>query len=161
MIKTVTFDIRNTLLENKDFTEPSIISLKRALEDEGVNLLDSELLRAYATASEYYRREWEQNQTHLSVERGVEHVLTGLRIPFTADLRRSVICSFMNAYIVDPLVLKEVVEEIVKVLNREYQMSIISDTGVTLGSIIRKHSKGQELCHYFTSTVFSDEVGYY
>lgn len=160
MIKAVTFDLWNTLLENKDFTEPRINSLKRDLEVEGLIFPDSELLRAYETASEYYRREWEQNHTHLSVERRVEHILKELRIPFTADLKRSVIVSFMNAYVVDPPALKEGVEETLEALNGEYRMGIISDTGVTPSSIIREHLEGHELLHYFTSTVFSDEVGY-
>ena len=156
----MTFDLWNTLLENKDFTEPRINSLKRDLEVEGLIYPDSELLRAYETASEYYRREWEQNHTHLSVERRVEHILAELRIPFTADLIRSVIDSFMNAYVVDPPALKEGVEETLEALNGEYRMGIISDTGVTPGSIIREHFESHELLHYFTSTVFSDEVGY-
>jgi len=160
MIKAVTFDLWNTLLENKDFTEPRINSLKRDLEVEGLIFPDSELLRAYDSASEYYHREWELNHSHLSVERRVEHFLTGLGIPFTADLIRSVIGSFMNAYVVDPPALKEGVEETLEALNGEYRMGIISDTGVTPGSIIRQHLEGHELLHYFASTVFSDEVGY-
>ncbi len=56
MIKAVTFDLWNTLLENKDFTKLRINSLKRALEDEGTHLPCNELLRAYEKASEYYRR---------------------------------------------------------------------------------------------------------
>lgn len=160
MIKAVTFDLWNTLLENKDFTEPRINSLKRDLKVEGWIFPDSELIRAYDSASEYYRREWKLNHSHLSVRRRVEHILTGLGIPFTADLIRSVIGSFMNAYVVDPPALKEGVEETLEALNGEYRMGIISDTGVTPGSIIREHLEGHELLHYFTSTVFSDEVGY-
>ena len=160
MIKAVTFDLWNTLLENKDFTEQRINSLKRDLEVEGLIFPDSEILRAYDSTSDHYRREWEQNHTHLSVERRVEHILKELRIPFTADLKRSVIVSFMNAYVVDPPGLKEGVEETLEALNGEYRMGIISDTGVTPGSIIREHLEDHELLHYFTSTVFSDEVGY-
>jgi FMN phosphatase YigB (HAD superfamily) len=160
VIKAVTFDLWNTLLENRDFTEPRINSLRRVLEDEGLIFPDSELLRAYDSASDHYRREWEQNHTHLSVERRVEHILKELRVPFTEDLRRSVIVSFMNAYVVDPPGLKEGVEETLEVLNGEYRMGIISDTGVTPGSIIREHFESHELLHYFTSTVFSDEVAY-
>ncbi|MBC8497724.1 HAD family hydrolase [Candidatus Bathyarchaeota archaeon] len=160
MIKAVTFDLWNTLMENKDFTEPRINSLKRDLEVESLFFTDSELLRAYNSASDHYRREWEQNHSHLNVERRVEHILKELRIPFTADLIRSVIDSFMNAYVVDPPALKEGVEETLEALNGEYRMGIISDTGVTPGSIICEHLEGHELLHYFTSTVFSDEVGY-
>lgn len=156
----MTFDLWNTLLENKDFTEPRIYSLKRDLKVEGWIFPDSELLRAYDSASEYYRREWKLNHSHLSVRRRVEHILTGLGIPFTADLIRSVIGSFMNAYVVDPPALKEGVKETLEALNGEYRMGIISDTGVTPGSIIREHLEGHELLQYFTSTVFSDEVGY-
>ena len=86
MIKAVTFDLWNTLLENKDFTEPRIDFLKRILEVEGWIFPDSELLRAYDSASDHYRREGELNHSHLSVERRVEHILAGLGIPFTADL---------------------------------------------------------------------------
>ncbi|MBL7169075.1 HAD family hydrolase [Candidatus Bathyarchaeota archaeon] len=160
MIKAVTFDLWNTLMENKDFTEPRINSLKRDLEVESLFFTDSELLRAYNSASDHYRREWEQNHSHLNVERRVEHILKELRIPFTADLIRSVIDSFMNAYVVDPPALKGGVEETLEALNGEYRMGIISDTGVTPGSIICEHLEGHELLHYFTSTVFSDEVGY-
>lgn len=160
MIKAVTFDLWNTLLENKDFTEPRINSLKRDLEVEGLILPDGELLRAYEAASEYYRRGWEQNHTHLNVERRIEHILAGLGIQFTADLTRSVTGSFMNAYTVDPPALKEGLKETLEALKGEYKMGIISDTGVTPGSIIRDHLEGHSLLHYFTSTVFSDEVGY-
>jgi len=160
VIKAVTFDLWNTLLENKDFTEPRIDFLKRDLEVEGWIFPDSELLRAYDSASDHYRREWEQNHTHLNVERRVEHILTELRIPFIADLIQSVTGSFMNAFAVDPPALKEGVKETLEALNGEYRMGIISDTGVTPGSIIRDHLEGHELLHYFTSTVFSDEVGY-
>lgn len=156
----MTFDLWNTLMENKDFTEPRINSLKRDLEVESLFFTDSELLRAYNSASDHYRREWEQNHSHLNVERRVEHILKELRIPFTADLIRSVIDSFMNAYVVDPPALKGGVEETLEALNGEYRMGIISDTGVTPGSIICEHLEGHELLHYFTSTVFSDEVGY-
>ena len=53
MIKAVTFDLWNTLLENKDFTEQRINSLKRDLEVEGLIFPDSELLRAYDSASDH------------------------------------------------------------------------------------------------------------
>jgi len=53
MLKAVTFDLWNTLLENKDFTEPRIDSLRKALKDEGLSFRDSELVRAYETASDY------------------------------------------------------------------------------------------------------------
>ena len=156
----MTFDLWNTLLENKDFTEQRINFLKRDLKVEGFIFPDSELLKAYETASEHHRREWELNHSHLSVRRRVEHILAGLGIPFTADLIRSVNVSFMNAYVMDPPALKEGVEKTLEALNGEYRMGIISDTGVTPGSIIRDHLEGHELLHYFTSTVFSDEVGY-
>jgi putative hydrolase of the HAD superfamily len=160
MLKAVTFDLWNTLLENKDFTDPRIDSLRKALKDEGHSFRDSELVRAYETASDYYRREWELNHTHLSVERRVEYLLRELGVPFTEDLRESIVNSFMNAFAVDPPALKEGVEETLEALCGEYRMGIISDTGVTPGSIIRDHLEGQGLLRYFTSTIFSNEVVY-
>ena len=160
MIRAVTFDLWNTLLENKDFTELRIRSLRRALGDEGVYLPDSVLMGAYSSASEKYRRSWEQDHTHLSVDERVEHILTGLGMPNASDVKRTVIESFTHAFVVDPPALKEGVEETLEALKGEYSMGIISDTGVTPGSIIREYLDGCGLLRYFASTVFSDEVGY-
>ena len=160
MIEAVTFDLWNTLLENRDFTELRVGSLKRALGEEGFAIPESELLRAYEAASGHYRREWELNYRHLSVERRVEYILKELGIASEAELKQSVVVSFMNAFNVDTPALKEGVEETLETLNGEYGMGIISDTGVTPGSVIREYLERQGLLHLFTSTVFSDEEGY-
>lgn len=160
MIKAVTFDLWNTLLENKDFTEQRIGFLEATLGDEGIFLSKSELLRAYEEASEKYLREWEIKHVHLDVESRVEHILSALGIPSTVELLRTVAEGFMNAYVVDLPALKGGVKETLEALSGEYRMGIISDTGVTPGSIIRQHLEGHGLLQHFTSTVFSDEAGY-
>lgn len=158
MIKAITFDLWNTLLEDKDFTEHRINLLSRILRDEGLQIPRNDMLTAYRSASDYYRREWEINHRHLPVDGRVEYMLKNLGIELMDDVKSSIIEEFMKAYTFDPPALKEDVKETLERLRDNYVMGIISDTGVTPGSIIREHLQSCGILHLFSSTVFSDEV---
>ena len=159
MIKAITFDLWNTLLEDKDFTEHRMNLLSGILRDEDLQIPRNDLLTTYNSASDYYRREWEINHRHLPVDRRVEHILRELGIDLTDDVKSSIIEGFIKVYTVDPPALKEDVKETLERLRDNYVMGIISDTGVTPGSIIREHLQSCGILPFFSSTVFSDEVG--
>lgn len=160
MIKAITFDLWNTLLEDKDFTEHRINYLSRILRVEGFHIPKNDLLMAYRLASDYYRKEWENNHRHLHVDRRVDYILKELGIELTDDIKRLIINEFMKAYAFDPPAFKEDVKETLERLRENYMMGIISDTGVTPGSIIRDHLQRCRILQFFSSTVFSDEVGF-
>ena len=160
MIKAITFDLWNTLLEDKDFTEHRINSLSRILSVEGFQIPKNDLLMAYRSASDHYRNMWEINHRHLHVDRRVEYMLKQLEIELTDDVKLSIIEEFTEAFAVDPPAFKEGVKEVLECLRENYVMGIISDTGVTPGSIIRDHLRRCGMLQFFSSTVFSDEVGF-
>ena len=160
MMRAITFDLWNTLLEDKDFTEHRINSLSRILGVEGFQIPERDLLSAYKSASDHYRRMWEIDRRHLHVDRRVEHMLKQLEVELTDEVKLSIVEEFTEAFVVDPPAFKEDVREVLQSLGEHYVMGIISDTGVTPGSIIRDHLRMYGILRFFSSTVFSDEVGF-
>ncbi len=160
MMKAITFDLWNTLLEDKDFTKHRINSLLRILGFEGFPIPEKDLLSAYESASDRYRRMWEIDRRHLHVDRRVEHMLKQLGVELTDEVKLSIVEEFTEAFVVDPPAFKEDVREVLENLGEHYVMGIISDTGVTPGSIIREHLRKCGILRFFSSTVFSDEVGF-
>jgi len=160
LIKAVTFDLWNTLLENKDFTEHRINALSRILQKEDFQISTNALLAAYRSASNYYRREWEINHRHLQIGKRIDHILGELEIELKDDVKLSIVKEFTKAFTIDPPAFKDDVKETLEELSNRYLMGIISDTGVTPGSVIRNYLQRCEVLQFFSSTVFSDEVGF-
>ena len=160
MMRAITFDLWNTLLEDKHYTEYRIDSLSRILGVEGFQIPKEDLLTAYRSATDRYRRMWEINHRHLHVDKRVEHMLKQLEIELSDDVKLSIVEEFTRAFTVDPPSFKEDVKEVLERLGDYYVMGIISDTGVTPGTIIREHLERTGILQFFSSTVFSDEVGF-
>ena len=160
MIKAVTFDLWNTLLEDKHFNAPRLQATAEALRDHGTPRSPEEIREAYRSAARAYRREWEEDRRHMTVDRRIIHMLRELKVEPEEGLIQEMINRFEDCFIDDPPALKEGVEETLNDLSGRYRLGIISDTGVTPGDLIREHLDGRGLLTHFASTVFSDETGY-
>lgn len=160
MIKAITFDLWNTLLEDKHFNAPRLQATAEALRDHGTPRSPEEIKEAYRSAARAYRREWEEDRRHMTVDRRIIHMLQGLKVEPEEAFIREVIRRFEGCFIDDPPTLKEGVEETLNALTGRYRLGIISDTGITPGTLIREHLDQRGLLRHFASTVFSDETGY-
>lgn len=160
MIKAITFDLWNTLLEDKHFTTPRLQAAADALSDHGITKSPEEIKGAYRSAGRAYRREWEEDHRHMDVDRRIRLMLQGLDVEPADGLIRDVVGRFEGCFLDDPPTLKEGVEETLNALDGRYRLGIISDTGVTPGTIVRGYLEGKGLLSHFSSTVFSDETGY-
>jgi putative hydrolase of the HAD superfamily len=160
MIKAITFDLWNTLLEDKHFTAPRLQATAEALRDHGTPRSPEEIREAYRSAARAYRREWEEDQRHMTIDRRIRHMLHELHLESDEEFIREVINQFEGCFLEEPPALKEGVEETLNALTDRYHLGIISDTGVTPGNLIREYLDRRGLLHHFVSTIFSDETGY-
>ncbi len=160
MIKAITFDLWNTLFEDKHFNTPRIQAATEALRYHGTPRNPEEVKEAYISAARAYRRMWEEDQRHMTVERRIRHMLQRLNTEPKGGLIQEIIVRFEDCFLDDPPTLKEGVEETLDALTGRYRLGIISDTGVTPGTLIREHLDQRGLLHHFASAVFSDETGY-
>lgn len=160
MIKAITFDLWNTLLEDKHFNVPRLQATAEALYDHGTPRSPEEIKEAYRSAARAYRREWEVDQRHMTVDRRIRHMLQELNVEPSVEFVGEMISRYEGCFLEDPPTLKEGVEETLNALTDRYRLGIISDTGVTPGTVIREYLNGRSLLHHFASTIFSDETGY-
>jgi putative hydrolase of the HAD superfamily len=160
MIKAITIDLWNTLIEDKHFYTPRLQAAADALSDHGINKTPEEVKEAYRSAGRAYRREWEEEHRHMDVDRRIRHMLQRLNVDPEEGLIRDVVDRFEGCFLEDPPTLKEGVEETLNALSGRYRLGIISDTGVTPGTIVRGYLEGKGLLSHFSSTVFSDETGF-
>jgi len=160
LIKAITFDLWNTLLEDRDFTDIRMNLLAEILGRQGISRTFEELLEAYRSAAADYRREWEVNYLHMSVESRVDHMLKRLKVDLPRGISKLIVEGFKFVFLKDPPALKEGVRETLEGLRPTYRLGIISDTGVTPGSVIRIYLKEKGILRNFSSTIFSDEIGY-
>ena len=160
MIKAVTFDLWNTLLKDKHYTAPRLQATAEALQTHGSPRGPQKIREAYRSAARAYRREWEEDHSHMTVDARIRHMLQKLEVEPGEELTSEMAARFEACFLEDPPELKEGAEKTLETLSGRYRLGIISDTGVTPGSIIREDLKGRGLLRHFESTVFSDETGY-
>ncbi len=159
MIKAITFDLWNTLIEDKHFTSHRIEIIHEILS-ETTPKSPEEIREAYISSARAYRMEWQEDHLQMTVETRVHHILRELDVEAPPEALPRIIQRLESCFLDDPPTLKEGVEETLDALGDRYRLGIISDTGVTPGTIIRQYLGGKGLLHHFESTVFSDETGY-
>jgi putative hydrolase of the HAD superfamily len=160
MIKAVTFDLWNTLLEDKHFTAHRLRATEEVLNEHGHPFGPEEVREASRSAARAYRRMWEEDHRHMAVDQRIRHMLRELDVEPEAGLVGELIARWEGSFLEDPPILKEGVRETLDALNGRFPLGIISDTGVTPGRVIREHLRRVGLLDRFSSTVFSDETGY-
>ncbi|MEM2897550.1 MAG: HAD family hydrolase [Candidatus Bathyarchaeia archaeon] len=162
MLKAVTFDLWNTLIQVKDYTEPRVKCLADALNEMGLSRECDEIRQAYRASHEYVHKIWrEENHRHVSAEERLNHILKTLSVELPVNVKRHVLKEMRGFIVSDPPLLVEGVTETLEILNPKYKMGIISDTGMAPGNLLRKVLVGYRVLRFFDIAVFSDVVGFY
>jgi putative hydrolase of the HAD superfamily len=160
LIKAVTFDLWNTLIVEKNYNELRVEALGKALLGEGISRTHDEVMKAYEAATERYNRVWADDHRHLPKEERLNLSLELLGAELPNDVKASVAREFAEAFLREPPELNDGVVKTVRSLSAKMKLGIISDTGLTPGSVIRRYLSEKGLLSYFSATVFSDELGY-
>ncbi len=160
MIEAVTFDLWNTLFTNRNYTEFRVNYLTDVLKERGIARSRDEILEAYVFANEHAERVGvQENYRQVTNEEKIEYILERIRINLPEGVKAAIVKRFEEAIWYDPPLLKEGVVETLEALEPCYGMAIISDTGVTPGSVVRQVLANLGALHFFKSTVFSNEMG--
>jgi putative hydrolase of the HAD superfamily len=159
MIRAITFDLWNTLLVEKSFTERRLTILAEALDIEGQQVYEEDLERAYAAAQRRHNELWSKEYCHYPLAERLDDILREVKATLSPTLRKAVMDKFGDIILDDPPSLTEGAADTVARLSTRFKLGIISDTGVTSGSKIKELLDEDGIMRYFTSTVFSDETG--
>lgn len=160
MIEAVTFDLWDTLVHTRNYSEFRLPALNRQLMVNGVFLDEDELNEAYMAgwrhSSHVIRVE---GNRHVQTAEIVDRVLSevGLVDPPNRD---EIVRMYEEAVLMDPPRLKEGVTETLTALSGRYRLGIVSVTGVSAGRLMRNILERQGVLGLFEALAFSDEVGY-
>ena len=161
MIRAVTFDLWNTLIENKHYTEVRVRILAEALKKNGFSKDFQAIKEAYLSTHTHAYRVWQhENHRFVPTKERLEYILKNLSAQLPEDLKAKIVKEFEETALSDPPRLAEGVKETLECLSPRYKMGIISDSGVTPGRILRTILSEHHILKHFDVTVFSDETGY-
>jgi len=161
LIKALTFDLWNTLISDKDYTDQRVKCLNEALHGENIFRDQDEMRDAYIASHDYAHKIWRsENYRHTSAEERLNYILERLSVKLSGNLKDAILEGFVEPVINDPPPLIEGTRETIASLSQRYKMGVISDTGITLGKVLRKVLANYQVLGFFEATVFSDEVGY-
>jgi len=158
LIKAITFDLWNTLLVEKSYTEKRIAILAETLGSEGQRV-DWETLRfAYSAAQRKHDELWSKEYCHYPLAERLEYTLKGAGVELGPASKEHLMEKYGELIHEDPPLLTAGAADVISRLAPRFKLGIISDTGVTPGNQIRRLLDNYGILSFFTTTVFSDET---
>lgn len=169
MIDTVTIDFWGTLLSDT----PENMERAKTMRLEGVGMVLARsgqrityraLLQAYDAAGQALARTWQENRD-LTIQEQLDAFLRALAPDLPDHLTDEVLRQVEEAYISPALSFPPdpspgVVDAVSALHQAGLTLCVISNTGRTPGTILRKLLEQYGLLNLFTVLTFSDEVGY-
>ena len=170
MIKAITFDLWDTVFiddtdepKRKAAGRPTKAVERRELVKQFVDKhqqVSQEIVNAaYNAQDAAFRKAWHDQHITWSVKERLEIVLKGLNVTLPEDelaelvrLHEEMELEFRPNFV-------HGVHEAIKTLNENYKLGVISDAIFSPGRSLRILLEDEGLLHYFSTFVFSDEVG--
>lgn len=161
MIEAITFDLWNTLFENKSYSKNRIEFLERYLTKKNQNIRQNSIQSCYNEVFNYLEmNNLKEDFKHVYTEDRIIRMLKCLDIHLNTSEIKEISITMEEEMLKDPPLLKEGVVDTLKHLSTNYKIGLISNTGITPGKVIRKVMERYNILQYFQITVFSDEIGY-
>ena len=162
MIEVITFDLWNTLIINKFYSEERLQFFFQFLQDREIFIPFDELRNAYEEKFHFSEVTFEELEfRHIYTIDRILNVLQKINIEISKKNLDLLRIEFESVMLNDPPQLKEGVKKTLEELASRYKIGLISNTGVTPGPILRKVLESHGILNFFDVTVFSDESGYF
>jgi putative hydrolase of the HAD superfamily len=160
-IQAITFDFWGTLYSSARSNNSNRTKvLQRALAEAGLVAISQEKLDASIkiTWGEWVRV-WETEHRTWGAGEWLDSMQNLLQFQLPDELHCKVLQELEDVVLDGNTQLIDGVSEMIPVLAKQYRLGIISDTGVSSGKTLSKLVERDGLLKYFTSLVFSDELG--
>ncbi|MFX1571604.1 MAG: HAD family hydrolase [Promethearchaeota archaeon] len=162
MIEAITFDLWNTLFENKFYTNIRLKIFTEFLKVRKISCSRENIRKAFNFGLNLSNINLEKiNYRHIYTEERISEVLKILGIRLTNSDKKVIIDEFENVMLSNPPSLKTDVKQTLETLSSKYKFGLVSNTGITPGKIIKKVLKKYNILNLFQILVFSDEIGFY
>jgi len=161
MLQAITFDLWNTLIENRFYGNQRLNYLIDFLNNHSYEVSLDELKEKYNSVLERHRTtEKKFGLIHFQLEDRLKELFSSLNLEITPPLFNNLIVDLEDLLMLNPPPLMDNVKETLDHLSTDFKLGLISDTGITPGRVLRKVLKKHEILQYFQTTIFSNETGY-
>lgn len=162
MIKLVTFDLWNTLFENKSYKDLRLYYFTQYLTKNQISYSLKAVNNAFNEIFHLSEGNLKNiNYRHIYTRERISRLLQALNINITQSHSKKIEIQFEEIMLQDPPSLKIGVKRTLQDLSESYNIGLISNTGISPGHIIRKIFAKYNIDKYFKFTIFSDETGFY
>ncbi|MFX1497915.1 MAG: HAD family hydrolase [Promethearchaeota archaeon] len=162
MIKAITFDLWNTIFQNKSFSRIRLEFLTKFFRDLNLDYDIDQIEEVYDKSFKFLDyKDNGFNFRHIFIEERIVRMTNFLKIQISNIEIELIKENLEKAMLKDPPLLKKNVKKTLEILSKDYKIGLISNTGITPGYIISQIFQKYGILKYFQVTIFSDEIGYY
>jgi putative hydrolase of the HAD superfamily len=159
-VQAITFDLWNTLFSNKSYSELRLKQFFQFLQEREIFLPFDKFEETFHTKFHFSEVTFEEIEfRHIYTEERILKVLESIDLQIPQSDIEILKVKFESEMLQDPPSLKIGVKKTLEVLAQNYNLGLISNTGVTPGKIISKVLGEYNILQYFDSMVYSDETG--
>ncbi|NOZ47164.1 MAG: HAD family hydrolase [Chlorobi bacterium] len=161
-LKVITIDFWNTLFDSGNAEKRNNLRITTFLNETdklGFYIKYGEIEKTIKASWEYFNKLWIEEQRTPTALDLVKFFWDYLNLPENKKAMIEIADEFANSILDYPPNLLEYVEESLKELKKKYRLAIISDTGFSPGSILKKLLEKEKILKYFDEFSFSDETG--
>lgn len=170
MIKGITFDLWDTVFiddsdepKRKKAGRPTKAVERRQLVKNIVNkyqdISQEKVNAAYDAQDAAFRKVWHEHHITWSVKDRLEIVLKGIDVTLPANEMEELVRLHEEMELEFRPDFVHGVHDAIKILSQKYKLGVISDAIFSPGRSLRKLLEDEGLLQYFSTFVFSDEVG--
>lgn len=160
MIQAITFDLWNTIFNNRFYTEMRLHWFSQFLNEKGISQSEIDIENTFKFGLHLHKRNFENNY-HIYTKDRILEVLKILKIDLSKKDKAIIKKEFEEVMLIAPPSLKKGTRQTLETLSSDYKIGLISNTGITPGRIIIKVLQEYNILQYFQVKIFSDEIGYY
>ncbi len=160
-IKLITIDFWNTLFDASNGTarnEYRVSEMKNEISRLGILINDDEYQSIMEESWEYFNDIWKNQLRTPTAEESVKFFTKRLELPENTDAVKHILKVFAESILYYPPKLIDGVKNALEELSRDYTLAIVSDTGFSPGSILRRLMYENDVLNYFSAFSFSDET---
>ncbi len=162
MIKVITIDFWNTIFDSSNGTHRNKYRqqvLIQTIDQHRVMVKEEEFNEAMRASWEYFNTIWRNDHRTPTPKETVEFFWKFLKLPHDEQAIDKLTIEFGECVLQYPPSLMDRIKENLTLLVQDYKLAIISDTGFSPGSILKKLLEKNDILEFFDAFSFSDETG--
>lgn len=161
-LQVITIDFWNTLFDSVNHENRYKYRNDIFIEETsklGFNINEFDLDNAIKESWAYFEDHWINKMRTPESSELVQVIFSYLNLPYEKNTFNRIVTSYEDSLFEHPPVLIDGVRELLPKLAEKYRLGLISDTGYSPGTHLRKLMSDNDILDYFTSFSFSNETG--